>query len=127
MRALVTGGAGFVGTNLILRLLEDGHDVVSIDNYSTGFKKNEQAGCRYWDYDLSLETNPVLEMNEYDVIFHMAALARIQPSIKYPHKTILNNFVSTLNVLEAARKNNTQVIYAGSSTSNHGILKSPYA
>ena len=104
MRALVTGGAGFVGTNLILRLLEDGYDVVSIDNYSTGFKKNEQAGCRYWDYDLSSETNPVLEMNEYDVIFHMAALARIQPSIKYPHKTILNNFVSTLNVLEAARK-----------------------
>ena len=127
MRALVTGGAGFVGTNLILRLLEDGHDVVSIDNYSTGFKKNEQAGCRYWDYDLSLETNPVLEMNEYDVIFHMAALARIQPSIKYPHKTILNNFVSTLNVLEAARKNNTQVIYAGSSTRHHGIFKSPYA
>ena len=127
MRALVTGGAGFVGTNLILRLLEDGHDVVSIDNYSTGFKKNEQAGCRYWDYDLSLETNPVLEMNEYDVIFHMAALARIQPSIKYPHKTILNNFVSTLNVLEAARKNNIQVIYAGSSTRHHGIFKSPYA
>ena len=127
MRALVTGGAGFVGTNLILRLLEDGHDVVSIDNYSTGFKKNEQAGCRYWDYDLSLETNPVLEMNEYDVIFHMAALARIQPSIKHPHKTILNNFVSTLNVLEAARKNNTQVIYAGSSTRHHGIFKSPYA
>ena len=127
MRVLVTGGAGFVGTNLILRLLEDGHDVLSIDNYSTGFKKNEQAGCRYWDYDLSLETNPVLEMNEYDVIFHMAALARIQPSIKYPHKTILNNFVSTLNVLEAARKNNTQVIYAGSSTRHHGIFKSPYA
>ena len=127
MRALVTGGAGFVGTNLILRLLEDGYDVVSIDNYSTGFKKNEQAGCRYWDYDLSSETNPVLEMNEYDVIFHMAALARIQPSIKYPHKTILNNFVSTLNVLEAARKNNTQVIYAGSSTRHHGIFKSPYA
>jgi len=127
MRALVTGGAGFVGTNLILRLLEDGHDVVSIDNYSTGFKKNEQEGCRYWDYDLSSEMNPVLEMNEYDVIFHMAALARIQPSIKYPHKTILNNFVSSLNVLEAARKNNTQVIYAGSSTRHHGIFKSPYA
>jgi UDP-glucose 4-epimerase len=71
--------------------------------------------------------NPVLEMNEYDVIFHMAALARIQPSIKYPHKTILNNFVSSLNVLEAARKNNTQVIYAGSSTRHHGIFKSPYA
>ena len=135
MRALVTGGAGFVGTNLILRLLEDGHDVVSIDNYSTGFKKNEQAGCRYWDYDLSLETNPVLEMNEYDVIFHMAALARIQPSIKNPHKTLFNNFVSTLNILEYVKKKNEKerwankikVVYAGSSSVHHGLYGSPYA
>ena len=42
MRALVTGGVGFVGTNLIKRLLSDGHEVISFDNYSTGFKKNEQ-------------------------------------------------------------------------------------
>ena len=53
MRALVTGGAGFVGTNLIKRLLEDGHKVVSLDNYSTGKKENEQKGCYYYDVDLS--------------------------------------------------------------------------
>jgi|TARA_Y100000310_G_scaffold22054_1_gene21285 UDP-glucose 4-epimerase len=127
MNILVTGGAGFVGTNLIIRLVKDGHKVVSIDNYSTGFKENEQEGCTYWDYDLSTGINPVLDRDEYDVIFHLAALARIQPSIKNPYKTLYNNFLSSLNVLETARKNNCQVIYAGSSTRHHGIFKSPYA
>ena len=53
MRILVTGGAGFVGTNLIKRLLKDGHEVISIDNYSTGFRENHQDGCTYHDVDLS--------------------------------------------------------------------------
>jgi len=127
MRALVTGGVGFVGTNLIKRLLEDGHDVVSIDNYSSGNKENHQEGCIYWDMDLLDGRNGVLDRDEYDVIFHMAALARIQPSIKNPHKTILNNFVSTLNVLETTRKNNVRFVYAGSSSFHHGLYESPYA
>ena len=46
MRTLVTGGAGFVGTNLVKRLLQEGHDVVSIDNYSTGKKENHQKGIK---------------------------------------------------------------------------------
>ena len=56
MKVLVTGGAGFVGTNLVKRLLNDGHDVVSIDNYSTGKKENEQEGCTYLDIDLAVST-----------------------------------------------------------------------
>ena len=47
MKALVTGGAGFVGTNLIKRLLKDGYDIISMDNYSSGFTKNHQNGCKY--------------------------------------------------------------------------------
>ncbi len=127
MRTIVTGGAGFVGTNLIKRLLKDGHDVISIDNYSSGNKENHQKGCIYWDMDLLDERNAVLDRDEYDVIFHMAALARIQPSLKYPHKTIYNNFISTLNVLESARKNNIRFVYAGSSSFHHGLYESPYA
>ena len=53
MRALVTGGTGFVGTNLIKRLLKDKCEVVSIDNYSAGYRENHQDGCTYYDYDLS--------------------------------------------------------------------------
>ena len=56
MKALVTGGAGFIGTNLIKRLLKDGYEVVSIDNYSTGKKENHQEGCKYLDMDLAVST-----------------------------------------------------------------------
>ena len=54
MEVIVTGGAGFVGTNLIKRLLKDGqvtNRIISIDNYSTGKKENEQEGCKYFDFD----------------------------------------------------------------------------
>ena len=137
MRMLVTGGAGFVGTNLIKRLLKDGHEVVSVDNYSAGKKENHQDGCRYHDFDLSSphtlgiyvdhSSYPAWRDNEYDVIFHIAALARIQPSLKNPYKSIFNNFVSSLNIFEYARKNNTKIVYAGSSTFHHGLYSSPYA
>jgi|TARA_Y100000296_G_scaffold53323_1_gene61077 UDP-glucose 4-epimerase len=131
MKVLVTGGAGFVGTNLIKRLLKDGYEVVSIDNYSTGKKENEQDGCLYYDYDLSYN---YVRDGEYDVIFHMAALARIQPSLEDPHKTLFNNFVSTLNILDYVRRKNEKerwankikVVYAGSSTVHDGLYKSPY-
>ena len=137
MRALVTGGAGFVGTNLSKRLLKDGHKVVSIDNYSTGYKENEQDGCKYFDIDLRNTTDFLLHMEKPtdfsfymekpDVIFHLAALARIQPSLRDPKPAIDTNFNGTLNVLEYARRNDVQVIYSGSSTKHHGVFKSPYA
>ena len=127
MKVLVTGGVGFVGTNLIKRLLKDGHKVVSLDNYSTGKKENEQEGCQYFDVDLSEITDYSFFMDKPDVIFHLAALARIQPSLKRPTKTIYNNFVSTLNVLEYARNSKAKVIYSGSSTFHHGLYGSPYA
>ena len=126
MRILVTGGAGFVGTNLIKRLLNDGHNVVSIDNYSTGKEENHQDGCLYYKYDLSY--NYIRDDGDsYDIIYHIAALARIQPSLKDPYKSLYNNFVSTLNILEYARQNNISFIYAGSSTFHHGLYSSPYA
>ena len=127
MRVLVTGGVGFVGTNLIKRLLKDGHDVVSIDNYSTGFKEYEQEGCEYHNFNLQHIYDFDSYMENPDVVFHLAALARIQPSIKNPTIAIQNNFDSTLNILEWARKDNIPVVFAGSSSFHHGLWGSPYA
>ena len=127
MNILVTGGVGFVGTNLIKRLLRDGHKVVSLDNYSTGFKENEQDGCQYFDVDLSHVYDYDFFMEKPDTIFHLAALARIQPSIKNPTITIQNNFDSTLNILEWARGKKCPVVFAGSSSFHHGLWGSPYA
>ena len=127
MKCIVTGGAGFVGTNLVKRLLKDGHEVVSLDNYSTGKKENEQEGCRYFNVDLSEVSNYDKFMDSADVIFHIGALARIQPSLTDPSPCIKNNFISTLYILEYARVKNIPVVYAGSSSYHHGLYSSPYA
>ena len=128
MRAVVTGGVGFVGTNLIKRLIKEGYEVVSIDNYSTGKKENEVEGCTYINLDIN--TLQYIEqdvLGDFDVIFHLAALARIQPSIIRPQESLNANVNGTLNVLEWARKTNTPVVYAGSSSFHHGLYGSPYA
>ena len=137
MKVLVTGGAGFVGTNLVKRLLKDNYEVVSVDNYSTGKKENHQKGCTYFDYDISSEHTlsdyvdhqgyPVWREVDYDIIFHIGALARIQPSLINPMKNIKNNVSSTLHILEWARNSNTPVVYAGSSSKHHAPFGSPYA
>ena len=93
-KILVTGGVGFIGTNLIKRLLSEGHEVISVDNYSTGKKENEQEGCVYHDLDIN---DRELNFN-VDVIFHIAALARIQPSLIRPQETIEANVNGTLNI-----------------------------
>jgi len=138
MKITVMGGAGFVGTNLIKRLLKDGHDVVSVDNYSTGKKENEQNGCEYIDADISDASSKhkafgseKYKLKTPDIIFNLAALARIQPSLSDPVTAISNNFNSALNVLEWARSHKsthkTPVVFSGSSTLHHGLWGSPYA
>ena len=82
MRVLVTGGAGFIGTNLIKRLLKEGVEVTSLDNYDSGLKENHQDGCKYIKGCI-LEINNKL-VNNFDIIFHLAGLSRIQPSFDQP-------------------------------------------
>ena len=124
MRIIVTGGAGFIGTNLVKRLMVEGHEVTSLDNYSTGKRANEQDGCEYIIGDINDNS---LSLESYDVIFHIAALARIQPSLKDPSTCIEANVNGTLNILNLARVHNIPVIYAGSSSVHHGLYGSPYA
>ncbi len=138
MRTLVTGGAGFVGTNLIKRLLKDGHEVISIDNYSTGKKENEQRGCDYYDKDLSktlwwalwdtdqCEVTCDCQIEGVDLIFHLAALPRIAPSFEKPVDTFKSGPMTTINVLEWARHWGTPVIYAGSSSVTGDVYANPY-
>jgi UDP-glucose 4-epimerase len=126
MKALITGGAGFVGTNLIKRLLSDGHEVVSLDNYSTGLRENEQEGCIYHNIDLTKTSVEYLSWIEPDIIYHISARARIQPSIDNPHKTFMCNTFGTENVLEYARSEDIPVVYAGSSSVHGDVHANPY-
>jgi len=126
MNILVTGGAGFIGTNLIKRLLEDGHEVISIDNYYTGFKSNEHGQARYIHGDIR-EDGILDGIDGIDCIFHLAALARIQPSFDDPTSTIDTNTQGTQRVLEYARKENIPLVYAGSSSVHGDVHANPYS
>jgi UDP-glucose 4-epimerase len=123
MKVLVTGGAGFVGTNLIKRLLKDGHEVRSIDNYSTGLKSNELEGCTYSVGDIQ---NVGVMDRDFDIVFHMAAIARIQPSFERPQDYIQTNFNGTYEVVKFCTDNKIPLVYAGSSSTHSGRFKNPY-
>lgn len=123
MKVLVTGGAGFIGTNLIKRLLKDGHEVQSIDNYSTGLKSNELEGCNYWGGDIQ---NVGVMDKDFDIVFHMAAIARIQPSFERPQDYIQTNFNGTYEVVKFCTDNKIPLVYAGSSSTHSGRFKNPY-
>ena len=127
MQILVTGGAGFIGTNLIKRLLHAGHSVTSIDNYSTGLRSNEVDGCNYYQTDIQrIFANGDRFKADIDVVFHMAAIARIQPSFERPEEYIDTNFQGTYEVVKYCVHNNIPLIYAGSSSKHAGRHKNPY-
>ena len=124
-KALVTGGAGFIATNLIKSLLKRNIKVVSLDNYSTGYKLNEMKGVKY--YNLDIEEIDKINDQDFDTCFHLAAQSRVQPSFENPQESVRVNVSGTLMVLEWAKKRNVKVIYAGSSSKHHQPSDSPYA
>lgn len=123
MRVLVTGGAGFIGSNLIRKLLNQGMIVDSLDDYSLGSIENEITGCTYHAGDIFT----IKHLDSYDIIFHLAALSRIQPSFNNPSETYRVNTMGTQQVLEYARLTGAKVVYAGSSSKWHDPYQSPYA
>ena len=123
-KILVTGGAGFVGSNLIKLLLERGHKVTSLDNYDSGTTDNHHKGADYITGDIDLINTMDKDV---DIIYHMAALSRIQPSFNNPGETYRVNALGTQKVCEFARLANAKVVYAGSSSRWHDPYQSPYA
>ena len=126
MQVLVTGGVGFVGSNLIEKLHKQGHEVISVDNYSTGKKENEHSFCEYHNVDLQEHPLEYVKMEKPDIIYHLAAKARILPSIRNPLHTMKNNVDSMIHVLDYARSKNVPVVYAGSSSVVGDIYSNPY-
>lgn len=123
MKVLVTGGAGFIGTNLCKRLVAEGHHVSSIDNYDSGLESNHINNVIYKNADIMTLTSG----QKYDKIFHLAALSRIQPSFNNPSETYRVNALGTQHICEVARLTGAKVIYAGSSSRWHDPYQSPYA
>ena len=125
MKILVTGALGFVGKNLCKRLLSEGHTVYGLDNYEIGTAEDEVEGVKYvpWDIEQIQYSNGT----EIELVYHLAALSRIQPSFEQPSETFRVNTRGTEAVCEWARHFNIKVVYAGSSSQWHDPFQSPYA
>lgn len=127
MKVLVTGGCGFVGSNLVDELIRRGDQVVVLDNLATGYMENLNPEATFLHADIRDDLTQYADLNDCTIIYHIAALARIQPSFKRPHETMSVNCLGTVRVLDLARRNNAKVIYAGSSSAYFDPLANPYA
>lgn len=112
--AVVTGGAGFVGSHLCERLVQDGYTVISLDNYFTGTPENHVAGVEY-------RTGHTKDIAEHitetpAIVFHLGEYSRVAPSLEEPAVVWDLNIVGTLAVLEYWRSSGCKLVYAGSST-----------
>ncbi len=123
---LVTGGAGFIGSHLVDRLLQDGHNVTIIDNLSTGRLANN-AHCQshprltFVEADISDFDSISHLFKEKDMVFHLAALADIVPSIVNPRAYYTANVMGTMNVLEASRLAGVKKFVYTASSSCYGV------
>ena len=127
MRALVTGGAGFIGSNLVNKLIDMNWQVVVIDN--------ESAECNEKFYWNSKSDNHKLDIcdyeftrdlyNDVDYVFHLAAESRLQPAIKNPINAVTKNAVGTCTVLQCAREAGVKKVIYSSTSSAYGLNKFP--
>jgi UDP-glucose 4-epimerase len=124
MKALVTGGAGFIGSNLVDTLIEQGHEVVVIDNeYSDvheQFYWNSKAQNYKYDIRDYENTRPLYDGVDY--VFHIAAEARIQPAIENPINAVSINSVGTCTVLQCAREAGVKRVMYSSTSSAYGLV-----
>tara|TARA_B100001057_G_C22871773_1_gene959345 strand:- start:22649 stop:23557 length:909 start_codon:yes stop_codon:yes gene_type:complete len=123
MKYAVTGGAGFIGSNLVERLIELGHDVLIIDNLSTGKKNNLHPNAQFLQIDLfdTDKSNELVQaLDGVDTVFHCAAHARVQRSIKNPALFEKNNTLGLVNLLESCHKANIRRFVYSSSSSVYG-------
>ena len=128
MKCIVTGGLGFIGSNLTDKLVESGCDVCVIDNLDTGKEDRLNPKSKWFKADVRSDLSALFSSKEkYDVIFHLGAQARIQPSFSCPVKTCETNVVGTTRVLELAKTIGAKVVYAGSSSFYGDPHKNPYA
>jgi nucleoside-diphosphate-sugar epimerase len=127
---LVTGGLGFVGSHLVEELVRRAHNITVIDNLisESSSRENMVDGVTYWIEDIrNINSAKYVENCSFDVVFHLAALARIQPSFKDPSKYFSIDALGTSEVLEFARRANAKLVYAGSSSAYGGPMLNPYA
>jgi len=119
-KVLVTGGAGFIGSHLVDKLVELGHHVLVLDNLSNGKKENINPKAEFHQVDICDFEVMNLYFKDIDFVFHLAALPRVLISIEDPIGTSKTNIMGTINVFEASRQNKIKRVVNTSSSSVYG-------
>ena len=122
MRAVVTGGAGFIGSNLVDALVARGDAVTVVDDFASGKRAFVNAQAELLEHDI---TEPLSV--DAEVIFHLAAQADVQTSMRRPNYDAAVNVVGTVNVLAAAERTGAQVVFASSGGAGYGECPGPVA
>ena len=126
-RVLVTGGCGFIGSHLVDKLIDQKYEVIVLDNFSTGHHKNNKSKIYKASVTNFSKVYKILKKEKPDSIIHLAARARIQPSLNNPLEYNTVNVSGTLNILEAARLLKIRkILYASSSSVMFGTKALPY-
>lgn len=125
-KIMVTGGLGFIGSNLVDSLVEDGHEVYAVDDLRSISSSRDYKNYGGWTIELDVNNLNLELYPNMDIIFHLAADARIQPSFSDPLGTIKNNVQTTAAACEIARKMGSKLVFAGSSSVYGGEYKNPY-
>ncbi len=116
MKYLITGGAGFIGSNLVEKLLSDGHQVIVIDNLSTGYKKNISNFLDQIEfYNSSIEEFNLLKVDKADAVIHLAAQASVPLSIENFEESSSSNILGTIKIINFCKSNKIPLVYASSS------------
>tara|TARA_Y100000590_G_scaffold469642_1_gene658837 strand:- start:2568 stop:3566 length:999 start_codon:yes stop_codon:yes gene_type:complete len=123
--SIVTGGAGFIGSNLVDELVKKNHKLIVLDNFSTGRRSNlshhASKNVKIIKIDLSENKNLDKYFKGVDYVFHLAGLADIVPSIENPNKYFKSNVIGTFNVVQAAKKAKIKKFIYAASASCYGI------
>ena len=119
-KTLVTGGAGFIGSHIVDRLIADGHEVVVLDNLSTGKRENLNPKAKFVECDIADYQAILPHFSGADVVFHTAALARLTPSVKNPLPAHEANATGTLNALWASHNSGVKKFVYSSTSSIYG-------
>jgi UDP-glucose 4-epimerase len=127
LRAIVTGGAGFIGSHVVEALLARGDEVVALDDLSNGKRENVPEGVRLVVADLREPLDELFDELRPEVCFHLGAQVDVRVSVERPAHDADVNVIGTISVLEAARRHDTQIVFSSTGGAIYGECERPAA
>jgi UDP-glucose 4-epimerase len=125
VRAVVTGGAGFIGSHVVDALVARGDEVHVVDSFATGRRENLNPAATLHEHDIREPLRPLFDTIRPEVVAHLAAQADVGTSVEQPELDAQVNVLGTLNVLEAARPHDAQVIFSSTGGAIYGECERP--